>query len=107
MQRPGSSGSSGETVLSSPAIGCSLSSRWGPALDWIFLLSAAVTPELVSGVQNFTAHNPSGNPAVVIARLRMHPASLQAVCILGLPARSRCLLLVMHFVIPISSGLSR
>ena len=46
------------TVLSSPAIGCSLSSRWGPAFGLIFLLSAAVPLNLSFEVQNFTAHNP-------------------------------------------------
>ena len=76
----------------------------GTRVGLIFLLSAAV-PLNLSRVQNFTAHNPSGNPAVVIARLECIKIP-QAVYILGLPARSR-LLLVMHFVIPISSGLSR
>ena len=61
--------------------------------------------ELVSSPEFHRAHNPSGNPAVVIARLECIKIP-QAVYILGLPARSR-LLLVMHFVIPISSGLSR
>ena len=40
----------------------------GTRVGLIFLLSAAVPLNLSQG-QNFTAHNPSGNPAVVIARL--------------------------------------
>ena len=40
----------------------------GTHVGLIFLLSAAV-PLNLSQVQNFTAHNPSDNPAVVIARL--------------------------------------
>ena len=70
----------------------------GTRVGLIFLLSAAV-PLNLSRVQNFTAHNPSGNPAVVIARLECIKDSTGRVAFLGLPARSR-LLLVMHFVNP-------
>ena len=75
-----------------------------PRLMDLHLLRAAV-PLNLSRVQNFTALNPSGSPAVVIAKLECIKIP-QAVYILGLPARSR-LLLVMRFVIPISSGRSR
>ena len=47
----------------------------GTRVGLIFLLSAAVPFELVLESQNFTAHNPSGNPAVVIAKARMHQDS--------------------------------
>src|SRR4029077_821001 len=103
MQRPGSSRSSVDCFKFSSHRMLSFFSM-GTRVGLIFLLSAAV-PLNLSRVQNFTAHNPSGNPAVVIARLECIKIP-QAVYILGLPARSR-LLLVMHFVIPISSGLSR
>jgi hypothetical protein len=59
----------------------------GTRVGLIFLLSAAV-PLNLSRVQNFTALNPSGSPAVVKARLECIKIR-QAVYILGLPAKSR------------------
>ena len=60
MQRPGSSRSSVDCFKFSSHRMLSFFSM-GTRVGLIFLLSAAV-PLNLSRVQNFTAHNPSGNP---------------------------------------------
>ena len=104
MQRPGSSRSSVDCFKFSSHRMLSFFSM-GTGVGLIFFLSAAVPARLVSSPEFHPRTIPAVIPPVVIARLECIKIP-QAVYILGLPARSR-LLLVMHFVIPISSGLSR
>ena len=69
MQRPGSSRSSVDHVLSSSSHRMLSFFSMGTRVGLIFLLSAAVPLNLSPESRISPRHNPSGNPAVVIARL--------------------------------------